>query len=280
MMHRAILTVAVLGLAAGAAWADDDEGPSPLRTALYELDQMRDGRNTSYDKVEAGAQRLLKEYTKPEEHGKIYFTLASVYAQSAGNQAEPRAKAIQWCKKALEFPLDIKSQQRMCTYLGDSISVSLPIANSRGEGWPALRREAVVPYLRGLKALLPYDLPNEPITPPEPPAKIGRMIADPADAEHQKRVEEYERQIEALRKIRFTNDLIECREIQTRQIAGLYFKTPASDELVALDELETIARDVLQDDKAVANLIATVKAIEHEREQKRAARAATTRPAP
>ena len=278
-MVSVMLPVAVAICLAGVAFADDDE-PTPLDRELFRVNGMRAGEDTPYDKVEAECQRLLKDYKQPEEHGRIYFTLVHVYVQSGADQPEQLATCVQWAKKATEFPLDPENQQLAYVYWGDALQMLAQkkrIGRS-DEGWPAARREAVMPYLRGLKALLKYDLPER----PSEPDAVGSVLVDgpPNDPEVQKLVREQKNRMEVLRQTRFQNDMIRYRDMQTGQIAGLYFKQPFGDELDSLDELETLAKDVLQDDKAVARLLAAVKAREQERAKKRTTSEPTTQPAP
>lgn len=57
---------------------------SNLDRELHEVDKLRAGEETPFEQVEKMCKELLEKYTEWEEHGRIYFQLAHVYAQSGG----------------------------------------------------------------------------------------------------------------------------------------------------------------------------------------------------
>jgi len=224
-----------------------------LKEKLYVLDQMRAFDKTPFDLIENEAAVLLKEYPSPEDQALIYFTLAEIYAQS-GQRME---KIAAYAEKAVSEGLDPARTMLVYVYWGDSIQLLQGGVGVRGAALAEARRQAVMPYLLGLKVAIDQGVPDQVQEPPilrKPPTGPG----DPATAEAERR--RYAREHAQWRLIRFHKKLAQYREIHINQIAFMYSRLP-----FATDELESLARDVLKDDAAVDRLMARVQ----ERIQKR-----------
>lgn len=136
-----------------------------LEEELFEIDKLRAGFDTPFDEVEKRCNKLLQKYTKPEEQGRIYYELTKVEGQSG---LQRPAKAIEYAKKALEFPQDPWRKVRLYGYWGSAIEVTH--RGTHDEEMAKGRREAVIPYLQGLRQLQQYNLPE--VKPPIPMASF------------------------------------------------------------------------------------------------------------
>lgn len=220
---------------------------APLDAYLHQVDAMRAGEDTPFGKVEAECQRLLENYKIPEEQGRIFFMMAHVYAQTGHVRPE---QSIKWAKKALEYPLDPEDKQLAYVYWGDAIQLSH--RGVRGKQLAVVRREAVVPYLQGLKELLAYELPEGPS---EPAIVESFDWSGPQDTpEYKQQLREYQAQVDAASRTRFVNRMLRYRDMQTGQIAYMYSRLP-----FATNELELLAREILKDNAGVDHLMARVK---------------------
>jgi hypothetical protein len=246
-VRATLLTVAVaLSLAAALTRAET------LKEQLYAIDQMRAFDKTPFEAVEKKADVLLKEFSSPEDQALIYFTVAEVYAQSG--QVMPQ-KTSEYAKKAVSAGLDPTRSMLAYLYWGDSIQVL-----HRGVGGAALadaRREAVMPYLLGLKVAVEQKVPDEVQDPPilrVPPAGPD----DSAIVKEERR--RYAQELARWERTRLYQDLAKYRQLHTEQIAYMYSRLP-----FATNELESLAKDVLKDGAAVDRLLARVKARVRER---------------
>ena len=217
-------------------------GAQTLDEALSEMDALRAGRETPFVEVETRAQELLEQYTKPHEQGKICWQVADVFAQSG--QVRPDA-TIAWVKKALRFPLE--PAKRLELYVAWGHAIQVKHAGVRGEQLAAARREAVVPYLEGLREALAYKLPE---TIPE--RKIAVLIDDPQATEQELR--RLRDQSAALRLQVFQERMILLRGILTDAVAFMYSRIPFAPE-----ELRELAIEKLRDKAAVGCLMKAVE---------------------
>jgi hypothetical protein len=219
-----------------------------LEEELYEVDKLRAGFDTPFEEVEKRCAALLERYKSPEEHAKIYFQLAQVEGQS-GLQHPKRL--INYIEKALALPLEPAKRVRLYIYWGDVLQVAH--RGVRGAELAAARREAVMPYLHGLKELVQYDLPE---AKPELPGIMVRNYDGPQDTqEYQELLEAQRRQVEARDKAVFQRRMIDHRGVLTSQIASMYSRLP-----FATDELQSLAEEVLQDPSEVDRLMTKVRA--------------------
>lgn len=222
-----------------------------LEEELYEVDQLRAGFDTPFDEVENRCNELLKEYTEPEEHGKIYYELTKVEGQSGFQRP---AKAIEYAKKALELPQDPWKKVRLYIYWGDTIQIA-----NRGvhnQKLVAARRKAALPYLYGLKETLQYDIPE--VKPDLP--RVDRFQAHPGTMQYQRLMQKHKEQVKAREKARFQRAMIQHRDILTSQTSTMYSRFP-----FASNEIKELATQVLEDEKAVERLMSAVNAAVQQR---------------
>jgi hypothetical protein len=221
-----------------------------LGQKLREVDKLRAGLSTPFDEVDKRCNELLKEYTEPNEQGLIYFELVQVEGQSGFQRP---AKILEFINKALACPQEPLKKIRLYAYWGDALQVS-----KRGvvnQEMMAARKEAAMPYLQGLKETLQYNLPEE-----KPEIPEGRFINSfPREPNNGGTVPEAIRlmkeNIEAQRNARFIGDMIDHRDVLTRQISGMYSRFPW-----ASNEIRELATKTLGDKAAVDRLMSYVDA--------------------
>lgn len=227
-------------------------GAETLDEQLWKTEELRKGRDTPFEEVEKICQSLLQEYTTPEEHGRIYYQLAHVYAQSGLVKPD---KTIQYAEKALGYPLESVKRLRLYLYWGDAIQVTH--AGVRGKQLVAARKEAVMPYLMGLKETLGHGLSEKR---PELPVLVDRQrYSGPPDTEeYHKARRMVEQQVQARKLAKQQYHMFELRDSLTNQTAYLYSRFP-----FASNEIEQLARKMLEDEAAVERLMKAVKEAVH-----------------
>lgn len=149
---------------------------------------MRAGFGTPFEEVEKRCNELLKEYTEPEDHGKIYFELVQVEGQSGFQRPD---KILDYIAKALECPQEPLKKVRLYIYWGDAIQTAN--RGVRGQQLLAPRRKAAMAYLNGLKETLQHDLPE---VKPDIPLAGFITYAGPPDSEESRKFKlENEKQV-------------------------------------------------------------------------------------
>ncbi len=235
----------------GSSKALGDELAKQLHDALTHAQTNRrtpiEERKEKYDVLERTCGELLRQYSKPEEHGRIYYKLAMHYSLT---DSKERKRALECARKALDLPIGPRDRLRTYIRLGDAIQ----IANRgvRGEEMVRVRRAAVMPYLTGLKESLKYDIPDK--NPEVTVARPDRYHGPPGTEEFREAMRKIEVYNKALERVRFQRDMILRRDTLTSQIASLYSRMP-----FATEELRTLATDVLQDEKAIKRLMDAVE---------------------
>ncbi|MFC1780794.1 hypothetical protein ACFLZ8_00840 [Planctomycetota bacterium] len=233
----AVISLLLFGFLAGAKTLDEE---------LYEVDQLRAGRDTPFDEVDRRCNELLQEYTEPNDQGKIYFIRVQVEGQSGFRRPE---KILEFIEKALELPQEPLKKVRLYIYRGDAIQT-----DNRGVHNQELivaRREAAMPYLYGLKEMLQYDLPEEK---PELPIVNRVRYAGPPDTEEYLEIKRRnEEQMAAWRLAKFQRDMISYRDVLNSQISGMYSRFPW-----ASDEIRELATKILEDKTSVERLMSAV----------------------
>ncbi len=127
-------------------------------------------QTTDYNALEAQGLELLKVYTSPEQKGKIYAALAHLYTDSGFPPKEKGGdahvlKAKYYSQKALEYPLEPIVVCEMYGKLASALIYNLQ--EKPKEEFVKIRKEAIVPCLKGLKLALDNNAPDEIKSPPE-----------------------------------------------------------------------------------------------------------------
>lgn len=227
-----IITCLSCGYMASARTLDDElhEVVGPV----YEETSSKD-KEMRLNEFEYSCKALLQKYNKPEEQVKIYYQLASTYAQTG--LVIPN-KTIEYARKALEYPLEPLKVVLLYIYWGDAIQVAH--RGVHGQELVTARREAVMPYLEGLKETLKYDLPE---VKPELPVISVFNYDGPTDTdEYRNMIRKQKEQVEAREKAKFQCDMIQYRDTLIGQINFLYTRFP-----FATTELEGLLKQTLGD---------------------------------
>lgn len=221
-------------------------GAKTLVQELNEVDKLRAGFNTPFDEVEKRCNELLERYTKPEEQGMIYYQLAKVEGQSGFQRP---GKAVEYVKRALEYPQAPWEKIRLHIYWGDAIQVAH--RGMHNQELVTARRKAVMPYLQGLKETLKHILPEvKPDLPIVHGYRYWRVHVPNIAAELKRKNEE---EMAAWKFAKFQRNMIQHREVLTSQVSTMYSRFPW-----ASDEIRELATKILEDETAVERLMSAV----------------------
>jgi hypothetical protein len=223
-------------------------GDDALQKKLYDIDQMRNGKNTPLEQVESHGRELLSEYTKPEDQGQILFHLTEIHGQSG--MAHPDL-VIQHAQNALQLPLDTFQRLRLYVYWGDAIrSENLHKPIQEQKPFSEIRTLAVKPYLEGLKEMQQYKIPDK--MPSLPGVDAYDVFEnDPHYKEVKKR---HDDQMAARLKAKNDQNLWINRNVLTNQIVDMYSRPP-----YAAAELRQLAAKILDKTEQVDALMKRVE---------------------
>ena len=129
------------------------ETKADLFHALWAVDRLRSGRKTPFDEVERCIGNLLKQYPAPKDHGQIYYEAAHIYAQTG--LVRPQV-AINYAKKALQYPVESAQQIRLYGYWGSAVFML-----KRTDPFPQRRLAAATIFLGGLVQLRQFKVPEK-----------------------------------------------------------------------------------------------------------------------
>ncbi len=212
--------------------------------------QAKQGVNM--DKLEAEALKLIQDFQSPNDKGKIYSLITSLYA-SQGAMKQPK-KVITYATMALEYPLNTHNGGWM--YLDWGLAIIVIYQSVDPLEYLKHRREIAVPLLTGLKLLLDNGVPEERVDLPG----VGAYDIPPNDPKYQEIVAEHERQMNARKSAETVNELVQLRGVLTSNIFGIY--ALGADATV---ELQQLSDQILKNNTAVAALLARVKAYREKR---------------
>lgn len=201
------------------------------------------GVGTDWIKLEKECLNLLKKYELPEDKGKIYATVAFIYSEKGYdllnrniNIMEQVSKVVEYCEKALEYPLEIDTACWLYLHLTDALQIKYQ--DFVGQEFAAARKEIIVPCFKGLKLVLDNQTTQEI---EEVPA-VGKydIIESPADPESQKLIKKHNEEIANRKNVMLQNELIRFREAFIQKCISLY-----SQELLSADEFKRLAEKYL-----------------------------------
>jgi hypothetical protein len=158
-----------------------------LQNRLAEIAAGNKGKVADLTKLETNCLALLEDYKSTAQKGKIYAAIAKAYSNKGfSSRKDIRvAKSVNYCKKALEQPLDVITSCEMYSRLADSMMVGfweLP-----HDQFIELRREVTVVCLKGLKIALDNNAPD---AVPDPPSTSLHNVGSNA-SDRKKIMEEY-----------------------------------------------------------------------------------------
>lgn len=201
-----------------------------IKDGLRRIDNMRKGKATAFQELDALGQKLLAQCSNSSERGQVYYYLAHVHAQSG--LVHPDA-VISNAKQALRCPLEPLQVPRLYVYWGDAEQVA------RAREAPDSRRKwSALPYLAGLADVLRYPVPE--IAPDLPAVNAGAG--------------NHAQQVEARSLAKFQVAMVQHRDTLVRQFASLYPTEPG-----LLDEIRTLASAVLRNARAEDSLLRSLR---------------------
>ena len=184
--------------------AQDNEETN-LPKDLWSIRELRNGLNTDYDMVYKRANKLLAKYIDNlAARGRIYLEVLVVHALSG--LARPY-EAIEYAKKAEQFPLSPVDKAQLYLSWGDAIQFTHP--GAKGEQLRKTRREAVAIYLKSMKVAVDNGIPII-LEPPKPPegVRLNEIehavinIPDEFPEEAKEKLRQEKKALEARRKAR------------------------------------------------------------------------------
>lgn len=223
-----------------------------LNQRLATIHVKNKGEGTDWAKLEAECLKLVKDHNSPGESGKIYATIALIYSEKGYSSSEDLRipKALKYCKKALEYPLEVTTACRMYGRWADSLMVTY--WSYPEEEFVKRRREAIVLCLTGLKLALDNKAPKE--YPKAPP--VGKYHIHPEKGPiYEEAVRKHKQQLAARKKWELENKLYFQRKALTHRCVSLYSHKPYD-----TDELKCLANVILiKYDDVVQELLAEVE---------------------
>lgn len=230
------------------------EANEQLSQRLAAIRSQNKGEGTDWGKLEAECLKLVQDHNSPEEKGKIYATIARIYAEKGYCSREDVRipKALEYSKKALQYPLEVTTACGMYGRWTGSLMVTY--WSYPEEEFIKVRQEAIVPCLIGLKLALDNKAPKEY---PEAPPPLGKYDIHPEKGPiYEEAVRKQKQQLAARKKWQFEAELYHQRKALTQICVSLYSHKP-----YATDELKSLAQKILKNYDAVVNeLVAEVEA--------------------
>jgi hypothetical protein len=229
------ITTIIVCIMASKGYSTDSN--LPLELNLERIISQDKGRGTDAQKLEDKCLDLLKDHNSPEDKGKIYAKIASMYADTGYSSPNDIriAKTAEYCRKALKQPLDTITACE--TYTRLSSSQIAPYYERPAEEFAKARKEAIVTCLTGLKLVLDNNAPKEWKEPPG----VSKYEVNPNSPGYENVVKEHERQIVTRKKTGFDLKLFILRQQLIGICVTLYSSKPPYDA----DELEKFARNIL-----------------------------------
>lgn len=233
--------------------AEELKKAQELKKKLGPIRVQNVGKGTDWAKLEAECLELTRDFNSPANLGRIYATIAGIYSDAGFTSKDVQLpKTIEYAKKALEYPLDVPTQCHMYGRWGDVLFGQA--FDGPKEDMALMRREAIVPILRGLKIALDHNAPKESQNPP--PVHLFDIGGPKDSPAYQRMVKKHEEQLAARKKVDLLNTLYSERWALTQRCITLYSQEPYDTA-----ELIDLASEILPEHKdAVDDLVAEVKA--------------------
>ena len=230
-----------------------------LTTELREFDGLRAGLNTPCDKVEQQTNRLLEQFHRPADKGRIHWQAAHVYGQSdiRGHAGDVTRHA----KEGLKYERDPVQRGWLFMYLGDAATVR----DGDPKTFVERRVDAARWYLKGYAELRPFNLPDRA---PELPqiekvggefnfSKVANGEIDPEQVAAEVR---QAAQIKRRDETTIVRELVHRRETYLSGLRELYRRLHElyDKDSVAQDKFREIATEVLHEQAMVEDVTGLV----------------------
>ena len=246
---------------------EEQTAESQISQDIWQIREFRNGFRKDFNEVYVKADELVEKYSEsPEVIGRIYLEVLIDHALSG--LAKPQ-EAIEYAKKAEQYPLFPKDKAQLYLSWGDSIQSTDP--GAKGDALRKVRKKAAEKYLLSVKVLqennLPETLPDKPIAPPEAfsldndeftipedtPPELRRVISEEIAAV-EKRDKNRKDYFTALDQWTYKKEIIERAVYSRDLIVNMYAMKPFN-----TDELKELATGVLGKSEMVDDLISRVE---------------------
>jgi len=131
-------------------------GDMAFHEALSEMDRLRKGKNTPWDKVDQMVMELTAKYRDPADQGLIYYFAVRVHGQSGLYRPETCIKYAEKAEPLLTDPL-----RQIQLYVDWGNAIQRKHWGASGQKLAVGRRELAPIYLRGVKVALDHNLPDK-----------------------------------------------------------------------------------------------------------------------
>lgn len=216
------------------------------------------GTATDLQKLEAECLQLIETPRSPQETGTIYATIAFIYSDKgySSRQDIRASRGIDYCKKALGYPLDPVTTCQMYVVWADALQTKYRGVSD--PGFSVARREIAVVCLVGLKIPLDNDAARE--TQKLPVVNRYDYVGPADDLEYNRLRQKHNEEVAARKKAIRENVLSSCRTALKEKCVNLYTQPPYDKE-----ELRHFAEPILPTYGSFVKEL--IKAVEAETDQ-------------
>ncbi len=211
------------------------------------------GKWAEWEKLESQCLELIRDHNSPAEKGKIYATIALIYSEAGWHSSEDVRipKALQYTKKALEYPLEPITACKM--YGGRADCLMVGYYRRTEDELVKIRREAIAPCLTGLKLALDNKAPKDH---PGSPPRVDIYHVNSESPYYEELMNKHKQQVAERKKWERESELYFQRWALTQRCVTLYSRKPYD-----TDELRNFTQRILEKHEGVVNeLIAGVEA--------------------
>lgn len=180
VLLKTILLIMIITCLTADILAEINDPNELMEKHLAQINANNKGyKTTDYNVLESQGLVLLKDYNSQAQKGNIYAALAHLYSDKGFPPKNEGGdihvlKTKYYSQKALDYPLEPIVTCEMYGKLSGAMINSLQ--DKTMDEFVKLRREAIIPCLKGLKIALDNNAPDEIKTPPA--SERYRIIQD------------------------------------------------------------------------------------------------------
>lgn len=245
-----VVFIMCFGCLEGFSMVSEEE----LNQRLATIRTKNKGEGSDWGKLEAECLKLVQDHNSPVQKGQIYTTIAFIYSEKGYSSPNDVRipKALEYSKKALEYPLEVTTACEMYSRWAGSLMVQY-WERTEGE-FVKIRQEAIVPCLTGLKLALDNKAPKKRQT--LPIINLFDYDGPETDPVYQEMLKKHKEQVANYKKVKVQNELYMQRKVLTQRCISLYSHKP-----YATDELRRLAQEILKNHfDVVEELVTEVEA--------------------
>ena len=246
-LRIALILIGFLPISSALSAQDIESTVRQAASRVYEAGISREIRASRLDEFEVQCKSLLQAHEDPSEQAIICREVLRVYVQTG--LLKPQ-RAIEYARRTLTVLADPVERLRVYCAWGRAVQTKWgPVS---GRDLAALRKQALQPYLIGLKEAAGFDLPARR---PELPLFVVYNSDGPEDSPTNQRIKKLkDEQDKERRRILFQQNMIDQRDVLMAQIVLLYSRFP-----FATEELLKEATEVLPNPGIADTLVSKVQ---------------------